>query len=45
MGVLSRDLGAGFDEPRGDIIATKTTREIIESHLNCKYKGYLKLTG
>jgi predicted RecB family nuclease len=26
-------------------MATKITREIIESHLNCKYKGHLKLTG
>jgi predicted RecB family nuclease len=26
-------------------MATKITRHIIESYLNCKYKGYLKLTG
>jgi predicted RecB family nuclease len=26
-------------------MATKITRDIIESYLNCKYKGYLKLTG
>src|SRR5262245_35238355 len=31
--------------PRGDIMATKITREIIESYLNCKYKGHLKLAG
>jgi predicted RecB family nuclease len=27
----------------GDGMATKITRDIIESYLNCKYKGYLKL--
>src|SRR5262245_46681833 len=26
-------------------MATKISREIIESFLNCKYKGHLKLTG
>ncbi len=26
-------------------MATKITRDILESYLNCKYKGYLKLTG
>ena len=26
-------------------MATKITRGIIESYLNCKYKGHLKLTG
>jgi hypothetical protein len=26
-------------------MATKTTWDIIESYLNCKYKGHLKLTG
>src|SRR5262249_40246306 len=26
-------------------MATKITRDIIESYLNCKYKGHLKLTG
>ena len=26
-------------------MATKITREVIESYLNCKYKGHLKLTG
>jgi len=26
-------------------MATKITREIIESYLNCKYKGHLKLAG
>jgi predicted RecB family nuclease len=26
-------------------MATKITRPVIESYLNCKYKGYLKLTG
>jgi hypothetical protein len=26
-------------------MATKITRDIIESYLNCKYKGYLKLSG
>jgi predicted RecB family nuclease len=26
-------------------MATKITREIIESYLNCEYKGHLKLTG
>ena len=25
-------------------MATKITRDIIESSLNCKYKGHLKLT-
>jgi predicted RecB family nuclease len=29
----------------GDIVATKITRDIIESYLNCKYKGHLKLAG
>jgi predicted RecB family nuclease len=24
---------------------TKITRDVLESYLNCKYKGYLKLTG
>ena len=31
--------------PEGLIMATKITREILESHLNCTYKGHLKLTG
>ena len=26
-------------------MATKITRDIIESFLNCKYKGHLKLAG
>jgi predicted RecB family nuclease len=26
-------------------MATKITRDIIESYLNCKYKGHLKITG
>ena len=26
-------------------MATKITRDIIESYLNCKYKGHLKLIG
>jgi len=26
-------------------MATKITREVIESYLNCRYKGYLKLAG
>ena len=26
-------------------MATKITWDIIESYLNCKYKGHLKLTG
>ena len=26
-------------------MATRITRDIIESYLNCKYKGHLKLTG
>jgi predicted RecB family nuclease len=26
-------------------MATKLTRDILESYLNCKYKGHLKLTG
>jgi hypothetical protein len=26
-------------------MATKITGEIVESYLNCKYKGHLKLTG
>jgi predicted RecB family nuclease len=26
-------------------MATKITREVIESYLNCKYKGHLKLAG
>jgi hypothetical protein len=26
-------------------MATKITRDIIESYLNCKYKGHLKFTG
>src|SRR3954447_25549611 len=29
----------------GSSMATKITRDIIESYLNCKYKGHLKLTG
>jgi hypothetical protein len=29
----------------GGIMATKITRNIIESYLSCKYKGHLKLTG
>ena len=31
--------------PEGGIMATKITRDIIESYLNCKYKGHLKLAG
>src|SRR5262249_26591110 len=31
--------------PRGGIMATKITREVLESFLNCKYKGHLKLAG
>ncbi len=31
--------------PEGGIMTTKITRDIIESYLNCKYKGHLKLTG
>src|SRR5262249_27044329 len=31
--------------PAGGIMATKLTWDIIESYLNCKYKGHLKLTG
>jgi predicted RecB family nuclease len=31
--------------PESGIMATKITRDIIESYLNCKYKGHLKLTG
>ena len=26
-------------------MATKITRNVIESYLNCKYKGHLKLAG
>src|ERR1017187_4541289 len=26
-------------------MATKITRDILESYLNCKFKGHLKLTG
>jgi hypothetical protein len=26
-------------------MAAEITRDIIESYLNCKYKGYLKLAG
>jgi hypothetical protein len=29
----------------GDSMATKITRDIIESYLNCKYKGHLHLAG
>ena len=31
--------------PEGCMMATKITRAIIESYLNCKYKGHLKLAG
>jgi predicted RecB family nuclease len=31
--------------PEGLIMTTKITRDVLESHLNCKYKGHLKLTG
>src|SRR5262249_31944128 len=31
--------------PEGGSMATKITRDIIESYLNCKYKGHLKLAG
>lgn len=31
--------------PEGSSMATKITGEIIESYLNCKYKGHLKLAG
>jgi predicted RecB family nuclease len=31
--------------PEGGIMATKIFQDIIESYLNCKYKGHLKLTG
>src|SRR5882724_2112618 len=50
------ELGAGLasrtiaDEvsrttPGSGIMAAKITRDVLESYLNCKYKGYLKLTG
>src|SRR5262249_49324546 len=26
-------------------MTTKITRDVLESYLNCKYKGHLKLTG
>ncbi len=26
-------------------MAAKITRDVLESYLHCKYKGYLKLTG
>jgi hypothetical protein len=26
-------------------MAAKITREVLESYLNCKYKGHLKLAG
>jgi hypothetical protein len=26
-------------------VTVKITREVLESHLNCKYKGHLKLLG
>jgi len=29
----------------GRIMATKITRDVLESYLNCKYKGHLKLAG
>src|SRR5262245_59542743 len=31
--------------PGGGLMATKITRDTIESYLNCKYKGHLRLTG
>src|SRR3954453_7607499 len=31
--------------PESGSMATKITRNIIESFLNCKYKGHLKLAG
>src|SRR4051812_48307450 len=31
--------------PEGGSMTTKITRDIIESYLNCKYKGHLKLAG
>src|SRR5262249_56998854 len=31
--------------PEGGTMATKITRDIVESYLNCKYKGHLKLAG
>src|SRR5262249_51387770 len=31
--------------PEGGSMATKITRDIIESYLNCKYKGHLKRAG
>jgi predicted RecB family nuclease len=40
-----RDKEVAQHRPRGDLMATKITRDIIESYLNCKYKGHLKLAG
>src|SRR5262249_30276924 len=37
--------GCRTEVPGGGIMATKITQDIIESYLNCKYKGHLKLTG
>jgi predicted RecB family nuclease len=31
--------------PEGSSMATRITRDIIESYLSCKYKGHLKLAG
>src|SRR5262245_19534235 len=31
--------------PEGGNMATTITRDIIESYLNCKYKGHLQLAG
>ena len=31
--------------PEGGIMATTITRNIIESYLNCRSKGYLKTAG
>jgi predicted RecB family nuclease len=31
--------------PEGGNMTTRITRDLIESYLNCKYKGHLKLTG
>src|SRR5262245_5695447 len=35
---------AGEGDPRR-VVAMKITKEVLESHLNCKFKGHLKLTG
>ncbi len=35
----------GPSHPGGEGGVTPITRDILEAYLNCKYKGYLKLTG